>query len=507
MSNIDNPSNQEDIEDLNDNEYQDVAKEFDWYNTNQALEIDNNYTLSKEDFEKYFEWENFQQVMWNCYMVATMDSLVSFWGYEDLIRTSVKKNNSGFFITLPLWYSEWYGKIYFVPFNEIGQNQVTIFWDTFSLVKWKSWIKALLIAYWKMCTWKNYYDNGNFVWWESRVVFEDLVFSMNTTCVSRGIVKWEDEDPDGLADQEFVKSFKNTLEMFDKNRDMIVLSVNHKGIWYSTLWHYSHSNHAISVENVRNEGWELIITLSDPSNSAQSYDIPFRELIKSCYRYVLCTEPLHHGPCWKIKNKTYEHKREYSASEWDQKIRNINSVNQVVQLTWEENKFLREARWDIVVTWDWGLLNVSSYGLTSNLTEKDWLIIISVWNNQLSIDRTHLLTFYPYKEECIKSEKFPLYLYGAKIANFINMMRNMYINPQKRDKKNKTPFRIIDWSLQFDDNPFTHKDLSTQARRVGKQIKWDDYIECLRDWNSLWLDSWDNDTKQKIADFLNQLCK
>ena len=514
MWNIDNELMSEaEFVDANNNDWQELSTNMSWDNTNEVIDEleESQYTLSKGDFQKYFEWENFKQVIWNCYMIAVIDSLVSFWGYERLIRTSVKKNKNGFSITIPLWYTEWFWKTYFISFDEIRWNQVNILGNTISLVKWKSWIKALLIAYWKMCTWKNYYDNGNFVWWESRVVFEDLVFSMDTTRVSRGIVKWEDEDPDWLADQEFVKSFKNTLEMFDKNRDMIVLSVHHKGIWYSTLWHYSHSNHAISVENVRNEGWELIITLSDPSNSAQSYDIPFRELIKSCYRYVLCTEPLHHGPCWKIKNKTYEHKREYSASEWDQKIRNINSVNQVVQLTWEENKFLREARWDIVVTaekCDWyDILKVSSFGMDRKIDlsiEEGNVYIINIydWNDKLEIPWWSLSKYYEYGWKVEEYSNFPFFLYWPKIANFISRMRHDYIDSKKYDMKNLSPFCIKDWLLQFDDNPskFSWKDW---VKRIWAELVGDDYIECLKDWKSLWIDPSDEETKQKIADFLN----
>lgn len=52
-------------------------------------------SLSHDDFKKYFEWEKFQQAnIGDCWILAAIDSLVSFWDYEKLIRKSVLKNDN-----------------------------------------------------------------------------------------------------------------------------------------------------------------------------------------------------------------------------------------------------------------------------------------------------------------------------------------------------------------------------------------------------------------------------
>ena len=84
--------------------------------------------------------------------------------------------------------------------------------------------------------------------------------------------------------------------------------------------------------------------------------------------------------------------------------------------------------------------------------------------------------------------------------------RSDVINRPKAEEgivmKNLSPFCIKDWLLQFDDNPskFSWKDW---VKRIWAELVGDDYIECLKDWKSLWIDPSDEETKQKIADFLN----
>ena len=139
-----------------------------------------------------------------------------------------------------------------------------------------------------------------------------------------------------------------------------------------------------------------------------------------------------------------------------------------------------------------------------NIKERCWQIII--YNNwiELSINKAKLLNKYKYDGKTVENDQYPLLLYWAKIANFVNMMRNLYIDQKKWDENNNTPFCLVGWRLQFDDNPNSFKS-ADRIKRQCKELIWDDYIECLRDWESLGIDSSDDETKQKIVDFLNQL--
>ena len=124
------------------------------------------------------------------------------------------------------------------------------------------------------------------------------------------------------------------------------------------------------------------------------------------------------------------------------------------------------------------------------------------WKNILEINENNLLTRYNGEE----SRRYPMVVYAPKIANFINRMRHNYIDPKKYDKKNPAPFRIKKWSLQFDDDPYTLSGVD-KAKRIAKETLWDDYIECLKNRESLWIKPSDDNTKQKIVNLLNRLVK
>lgn len=503
---------------LSDNERQNVSEHMSRDNTNESLNrvsnIENNgYTLSKEDFQKYFEWEDFQQRnIWDCWLLAAIDSLVSYWDYENLIRTSVKKVGGGFSIWLPLWSPR--PIEYFVSFNEMNTNQINISWNKSILVTWKDWIKALVLAYGKMSTWKGRnFDHQNLSGWAGDRAFNDLVYGIEVYRVDRTNYL-QDEDPDWTIDREFTDKFYKVLEDFDTKYDMLTLSVNQldeqemrqqwlHGESYSSLGHYSQHNHEISVEKVKKQNWKLIVTVSNPWDSGRSYDISFENLIKSCSGFYLWTKKARQ---WlSTSSRSYAWERGYAASNYTTKIEDVESVNQVVQLTWEADEALRKARWDIIVTSTQNdAYQVFSYRLKMNIKERNWNIIICDKWCELLIDKTKLSNKYEYNGKDIENDQYPLLLYWAKIANFINMMRNLYIDTKKRDKKNDKPFCIKDWILKFDDDPSTFS-WSDRLQREWAELFWDDYIDCLNDWSNLWINTSDTGTQQKICNFLNQL--
>ena len=509
--------------DLSEEDWQNLADNTTLDETNSALSTPRwrerkenvNYTLSQADFQKYFEWENFQQRnIWDCWLLSAIDSLVSFWDYEKLIRTSVRKVDKGFYVWLPLWSPM--PTQYFVSFDEINTNQINISWNKSILVTWKDWIKALALAYGKRSTWKTQdFDHQNLRWWSGNQVFKEMVYWIHTYYCSRTSIWSEQKDPNWTFDMEFVFKLEGVLENFDAKTDMLTLWVSQLQEadldrlnlpWeaYSSLWHYSEMNHEISVEKVKkNSDWVLIVTVSNPWDWSKSYDITFNSLIKSCGDFSLWTKI--QRPLLSEYNRSNKWVRSHHAADIVKKAEDVRSLNQVVQLTWEADDALRKARWDIIVTSTQNdAYQVFSYRLNMNIKERNWNIIICDKWCELLIDKTKLSNKYEYNGKDIENDQYPLLLYWAKIANFINMMRNLYIDTKKRDKKNDKPFCIKDWILKFDDDPSTFS-WSDRLQREWAELFWDDYIDCLNDWSNLWINTSDTGTQQKICNFLNQL--
>lgn len=505
------------------------------------------YTLSKEDFEQYFEWENFYQwKVWDCWLIAAIDSLVSYWDYERLIRTSVKKTDKWFSFSLPLWTMDDLSEKIFVSFDEIKECQRNIDWDQQFLVTWNLWIQALAIAVWKFESDTGHkFDYNILNGWASCIAFSIIApLDLDKYAIMRALIV-ENEDPYWNVDKVFVEKLYTVLENFNTETDMLTLAVCQlkymnidRNYTYAALGHYSKVNHAISVEKVTKKDWTLIITLSNPWDSNMGYDITFENLIKSCGWFELCTKNKNYSSIMSslktgglMQSQSVDRNQPLKYLHDEDKVKFGNfvvwvtdlpksytpykrgidnrpvSVNQVVKSTWVVNKELQKVRKDVIVSDENNKLKVSSYGLSINLEEKWWNIVISLWENKLSINKNRLSNKYEYDWKTIQKENYPLYLYWAKIANFINMMRKLYINTKSRDKKNNTPFTVKDWKLEFDDDPskFSWKD--RVRRRWAELIKRDDTITVLEDRSQLWISSLDNETQQKIANFLNRLVK
>lgn len=500
-----------------------------WQNIYEKLD-ENGYILSKEDFHKYFEWDDFeQQNIWDCWLLAAIDSLINFPDYEDIIRKNVKREDNGFSFILPFWAPLWQTSKIYVDFNELVTQQLTKEWDELLLVggdNVKDWIKALVKAYSKFVTLGNNTDYMNLSWWFPYYSFNNLVYWMNIYVWERSIELWKEYDGKWILDSAFCNQLKDVLRNFDNKNDMLVLWVSMLD-GASTLFdlfididpayvgeekngymdHYSWEHrHALSVEQVKEKDWSIIVTISNPWKAWKkyTYDVTLDALLTSCRMFTLCTK---NKKSWLHKHNPndYDRDRENCASYGINKIDDVTTVNQVVQTTWKEDEVLRAVRKNIIVNKNKnGVLDVQSYDLNMRVKEENWLIIINHWTKHLKINKSDLSKTYRYNWKYEKSENYPLYLYGVKIANFVNRMRKLYIDTEKRDKSNNKPFSISkDWYLQFDDNRKAHDGLRTRIWRMIESI-WDDYIICLKDWSSLWVSSWDYSTKKKIADFLNE---
>ena len=494
-------------------------KQESWEQQQEQVEMYWYRSLTNEEFKKCFEkWEDFQQTnVGDCWLLAAIDSLVSFWDYKKLIMTSVFiNNNKGFMIRLPLWAWVNESKPFYVSFSELMKEQKGIEWTEYKPITLWSWelkafrgLKALILAYWKKITWKETFDVSNLDGWYTERAFNDLIYWMNTYICTRSLSyeeTSEENDPSWMKDKNFVNAFKTVLEKFNTKNDMLTIGVNQ--LWnnseenYSKLGHYSWSNHVVSVEAVKKQWWNLIITLSNPWDSSKSYDISFNELLKSCSKFVLCTKKERK---WLQKSHdSYDKKRQEIWSSSVESQKDIKSLNQVIQLTWEKDKTLRKSRWDVIVTNKDIIgftedLTISSFWLETEVKEEKWKIIITSWENTLSINRENLSHSYEYEWDNNHNNNYPLYLYWSKIANFINRMKHDYINPKKW--ANNNPFSLDSkWCLCF--NEWWTSSMWGFLRSL---YKWSKTLTILEDnWeSSLWIIS--NNVKNDLVEFLNTL--
>ena len=429
----------------------------------KKISLDNlkwKYSLSHEDFVNYFEGESFgQRNVGDCWFLAAIDSLVSFWDYEKLIRSSVTKNKNGFKIKLPLWSNS--GKEYFISFSELKKKQSWIHWENFVLVEWKQGIEALVRAYLRhTSTDSNNESDTDFLnlnGWNTGLTFNSLLYFpwMKTYYAQRTISEAEQKkDIQWTKDTQFVSQIYSALEDFDSKNDMITLWVyqvdeanndrkNQSADNYNQLGHYSKSNHEISVEAVKKDRWNLIITVSNPWDSGRKYDISFNNLIKSCASFTLCTKK--ERKWLKESTKSYwKWERRHAASN-KISMDKVRNVNQIIEITWKENEELRKARGDIIVeNIDINKITVTSYGRSTQVEQKNGNIIIGTGNEKLSIPETEISNvFYKSQSDMEKNDAYRLHLYWAKIANMIHFIEKNY-------DKNDDLYLNSDWILQYD---------------------------------------------------------
>ena len=469
-----------------ENKAKEGEKDKNWDNRGEGEKSkEDRNTLGEEDFKNYFEWENFQQRnVGDCRLLAAVDSLVSFWGYEDLIRSSVKIEGEKFIIKLPLWDKNW--KEYEVPFEKLQTEQKTIEGNTSILVDWKLWVKELIYAYWKMTTWQDTFDNFNLHWGYSGDVFKDLISNenMHTYCAERTIsVEEQKSDTDWKKDKNFVNNLLTVLKSFDSKNDMLVLSVNQSKETnndrkdqskddYDNLWaYYEGTNHTISVEKVITDDQENpTIVVSNPWDSGRVYNIKFNELIKKSNAFQLCTKEERNLTQYRWKGNGEWVRRDAASSNID-KVDEAKTVNQIVEITWDVNEKLREARGDIIVENIWeNKITVKSYNQTRQVEQSKWKIIIWSWDKKLSIPESEISDTFWEESNSI----YRLYLYWAKIANMINFIENKY-------DKNDDFYLNKEWILQYD--------------RV-----WPINTDILKDRSQLWISK--NKTKKDFVNYL-----
>ena len=465
-------------------------------NTKQVIDhLKDTYTLSHEDFVNYFEWECFsQRNIGNCRLLATIDSLVSFWDYEKLIRSSITKDDKGFKIKLPLWSTIMWKKTkdYIISFDDLEKKQSEINWNELILVEWKDGIKALIYAFLRHTSkdGNNLSDVDflNLKSWNWEYVFNALVdFPWKKTYHSER-KKWRFSNLFWKSDKKFSEQLRSVLETFDSKNDMLIFDVYQETEWnsdrkdqeedsYDKLWHYSKGiNHEISVEAVHNTWWELMITLSNPRDSSRTYDMWFDVLLTKCWWFTLCTK---NERKWlkEVSKEYWEWSRKHAASNNMNDVDEAQGVNQIVEFTWKENEELRKARGDIIVETNkdnTNIIKVTSYNCTTQVEKKDNKIIIWTWNNVLSIPELDISDTFNNN----KNEAYRLHLYWAKIANMVHFIKHNY-------SKNDNLCLNSKWILQ-------------------KVRTWPlPNTDILKDRSQLWIEK--NTTKKEFAKYLVKL--
>lgn len=490
------------------------------------IEKNRQYTLSKEDFQKYFEWDDFKQRnVWDCRLVAALDSITHLSNYESLVRSSVKKINENIYdIKLPLWDPKW--KAYHIDINKY--NQKTISGNLLNVIASKKWLKALVIATWAALLWTEEYDVNKLVWWCSEEVFKAVIY-------------WVNVYGEKSSSPEFYNHLYSILESFDARKSCLVISVN-QGKWYDKLNPYSWSNHAVSVESTSEKDWELYVTISNPADSSRTYTKSFTELSKSCHAFRYATywnDNQYEKFSRKISILTKKDMGgiakdivEDSKKRWDNSPE--ASLSWIIEMSWKEDEKLRQNRWDVLVSelpyksnnwkfndlkvvsrwkectiidWDrnWPTLNEMwtndvkipsifesnneeqlrkmNYQLLNKnqpIKDKTWLsmdyfknmwytsnIYIKIWSKYLSLSKLKISPVY----QNMVNTQFAMYLYAPRIATLINRMLHDYVDTKKWDKTNKHPFFIDEhWDLVFDDDPLAFKRENNDSRR--DKFKW-----------------------------------
>lgn len=502
------------------------------------IEKQPSFTLSKEDFQKYFAGENFQQrAIANCWLLAVIDSLVSWGNYETVIRKSVKRDKEGnFFIRLPLWSPQ--GQVITVK-KEDFKEQVNINGTRASLVSWKDWIKALVIAYWKYTTGKqgneqfeNHKLSGGRGFKALNTLVDDItVFSQQR---SAQWSKSEQEDPLWNYDKVFMQALESVLLKFNPKTDLLTLSVYQKNETdgdrqelkdaYSSLGHYSLSNHSISVEKTFLKNWQLRIVLSNPRDSSRTYRLKFDELLKACRGFSLGTlQPQAFD--FLTKNKNNSEEKVASRNDYRSKHSMPNSINQLIQQTGAFDIEETAKRNDVIVQEQAsGILSVNARG------KNDWKIIFGKESIELKIAHQSLIL---EKSKLSKNfdgqinDKYPLFLYAPRIVVFIQKIRNLYIDETKGQIK--SPFLLNKaWELVFIPNSKkkvadeaiknlwariadTVIDFASDFGLLEKETQNSRYksdkrtISILKNWNLLGIDKDDIETKSALMNFLNAL--
>lgn len=471
-----------------------LKKNFDeWHQNNEQVE--QWHPITEQEFNKYFSWESFRQSnMWNCRLVAAVDSLVGLWQYKELIFNNVRRTENGFIFRMPLrtkeaqnsevkgnFFHEWDN---YIVTKDMYSWEKSKRWRL-NLLSWKEWHKALAYVLWRLHTWHDNFSYEELQWlwlWEE----SPLEYAVYPTVSER---------KEKILDDSFPPSLENLLWNFNPKTDMMTIWVQ-QWDWYSELlpgnlffgrWHI------VSIEKTRHTNWRLMVRISNPRNAWMYYDTSFSQLRNCATSYNWASLNVNANRDKKIKGPNDE-KLEKAKDAWDWKKIGMKLD---IERTWRYRKKLRNQRdLKIYEHTSQKIYTVESrWDSATNIELLKDSIKFSVPNKNISVTIPN--------DKFLSTEQDDLVDKSLYIANFMNKMAYDYIKPQKAKKNYSWPFEWERWKWL----EFQHKADNLRWAVRGLLRSWNVQVlteEALRDTFGIW-DT--NGVGTILQDWFNQLYK
>lgn len=365
----------------------------------------NNFSLSKEDFGRFF-WSNdfFQENVWNCWFLATFDTFMRIQQYEYLIRSSVTKKGDVFTFTLPLgsWKN---GTQILVDVWKDGDSLSQI--DTKGTIRtpirwWGDWVKALMIAIWKYITGRLDENQKNFDfnaihWW-----YEWTVMPLLYNSVSSYSIDFQQKD-----------SFDKILQKLTLVENMITITFwmdkNGKILSHDLL--KQDDSHAFSIKRINksNTGKVESLTITNPWHPKEEETYPI-DFIRKHFLRISFSSTYDNLPYPKLGERELLNYNSYSNKYLEPNTQ--DSIGTIIKRTWDQypdlsgGKFVElwtNARWDEIGY-------IQAYDAPRDL------IFHSFWDNpvvQIKWMKSSVTFTWNKKEQTIFAQRFGVLL--AKI--------------------------------------------------------------------------------------------
>lgn len=440
-----------------------------------------NYLLSEEDFKKYFECDTFRQDnLWNCWVVAALDSISHLSNYEYLIRSSVKKTSSWFEIRLPMWAPSDYPKAkrYKTKLQDLSRPQLWLngkqlsLWHEFNDGQW-TWFRCLIHALWQMITGKQEFNYAMLTYWPtgSLVPFECFVYWLAGETYFKPCMKVREENNLLLKVNLFTNDewvypgegrLLQILNNFDPGKQSMTVIVNTtdddppqiRDDVEAWIWQFQYlPDHVVSVSYVRKTSSWLMIWLSEPHTANKTTEYPYEKFIKMIWWYTIARfDENAYKQGWALSMFQKYWSNHLGLGAWDNHG-NYTLHDQVEDLytdigdviVWDSRTRSDNGKNnDIEIEWCWEKVQIVDKGSCVKMTFP-WK------SSSLEIDNNCFVYFPDGKKDKEGNLVEDYYHWSAcKTALFIEKMVKQYIKSKKW--KTEKPFALIGNKLVFNLN-------------------------------------------------------
>lgn len=481
----------------------------------------NNYLLNDSDFKKYFEWDSFhQENLWNCWIIAALDSITHLSNYEHLIKTSVKKTSDWFDIRLPMWAPSNYpgAKWYHTKLQDLSNVQLWIDWQPLLLLnqfdgdKW-AWFWCLVHALWQMITGTSEFNYTKLTYWPtgSLVPFECFIYWFAGETHLKPYMKYVTDVVNYIRWWYYGEdNIKECLENFNPETQSMTVIVSTTDdhpprirddveAW-TWIWCYM-PDHVVSVADVRRtSSGEFLIWLSEPHTADKTVYYPYHKFIKMIWWYTIARfDQKKYESGWAVAGFQKYWINHHAIWAWD------DHGNYTIQSQVENSrKFIRkdlsDARWDVIV---WDLWTRSGNGTKNDIIIEWWNENVKIIDNgdsvKMEITKGTITYTLDINNSSFDSSGNKNYFYDSacRVALFIERMVHDYIKP--RSWAEASPFYLTDdWAINFKEETDTYLEdiyrsfnpLTVLYSSAFKEKLWIKYGDVAR-WN--------------IVNFLNRL--